>query len=89
MTKRQIIVSSQDITINNVERFLYLAKASQGEGCKVTVITTEPQYIAYRSPKFCQELINTMWRNGIHVIIKEDRFSVLDDGFEWYGDELF
>lgn len=50
---KQMIVSSPEITKNKVERFLYLVKARQEAGCKVTVITTEPQNIAYGSPEFC------------------------------------
>ena len=86
--EKQIVVSSPEITRNKVERFLYLVKARQEAGCKVTVITTEPQNIAYGSPEFCQGLIGTMRGNGIHVIIKEEveeRFAVLDDELVWHG----
>ena len=86
--KMQIIVSSPEITRDKVERFLYLVKARQEAGCKVTVITTEPQNITYGSPEFCQGLIDTMRGNGIHVIIKEEveeRFAVLDDELVWHG----
>ncbi len=79
---KQIIVSSPEITRDKVERFLYLVKARQEAGCKVTVITTEPQNITYGSPEFCQGLIDTMGENGIHVITKEEveeHFAVLDE----------
>ena len=85
---KQMIVSSPEITKNKVERFLYLVKARQEAGCKVTVITTEPQNIAYGSPEFCQGLIDTMRGNGIHVIVKEEveeHFAVLDDELVWHG----
>ena len=81
-------MSSPEITRDKVERFLYLVKARQEAGCKVTVITTEPQNIAYGSPEFCQGLIDTMRGNGIHVIIKEEveeHFAVLDDELVWHG----
>ncbi len=86
--EKQMIVSSPEITRDKVERFLYLVKARQEAGCKVTVITTEPQNIAYGSPEFCQGLIDTMRGNGIHVIIKEEveeHFAVLDDELVWHG----
>ena len=85
---KQMIVSSPEITRDKVERFLYLVKARQEAGCKVTVITTEPQNITYGSPEFCQGLIDTMRGNGIHVIIKEEveeHFAVLDDELVWHG----
>ncbi|NBI72468.1 DEAD/DEAH box helicase [Clostridiaceae bacterium] len=87
-SERQIMVSSPEITRDKVERFLYLVKARQEAGCKVTVITTEPQNIAYGSPEFCQRLIDTMLESGIHVIIKEEveeHFAVLDDELVWHG----
>ena len=81
-------MSSPEITRNKKERFIYLVKARQEAGCKVTVITTEPQNIAYGSPEFCQRLIDTMQENGIRVIIKEEvaeNFAVIDDELVWHG----
>ena len=59
-SEKKIIVSSPEITKDKVERFLYLVKTRQEAGCKVMVITTEPQNIAYGSPEFCQRLVDTM-----------------------------
>ena len=87
-SEKKIIVSSPEITEDKVDRFLCLVKARQEAGCKVMVITTEPQNIAYGSPEFCQRLIDTMRESGIHVIIKEnveEHFSVLDDELVWHG----
>lgn len=87
-SEKKIIVSSPGITEDKVNRFLYLVKARQEAGCKVMVITTEPQNIAYGSPEFCQKLINTMRESGIHVILKEnveEHFAVLDDELVWHG----
>ena len=52
-SEKRIIVSSPEITEGKVNRFLYLVKARQEAGCKVIVITTEPQNIAYGSPELC------------------------------------
>lgn len=63
-------------------------RARQEAGCKVTVITTEPQNIVYGSPDFCQGLIDTMRGNGVHVIVKEEveeHFAVMDDELVWHG----
>lgn len=83
-----MIVSSPEIAGDEVERFLYLVRARQEAGCKVTVITTEPQNIAYGSLDFCQGLIDMMRGNGIHVIMKEEveeHFAVIDDELVWHG----
>lgn len=87
-SEKQIIVSSPQITKDKVERFLYLVKARQEAGCKVIVITTEPQNIVHGSSEFCQRLIDTMEKNGIRVILKEEveeHFAVLDDELVWHG----
>ena len=87
-SEKQILVSSPEITGDKVDRFIYLVKARQEAGCKVTVITTEPQNIAYGSPEFCQVLIHTMQENGIQVILKDEvaeHFAVMDDELVWHG----
>ena len=87
-SEKKIIASGPEITEDKVNRFLYLVKARQEAGCKVMVITTEPQNIAYGSPEFCQRLVDTMRKSGIHVIIKEnveEQFAVLDDELVWHG----
>lgn len=87
-SEKKIIVSSPEITEDKVDRFLYLVKARQEAGCRVMVITTEPQNIAYGSPEFCQGLIDRMRERGIHVIVKEnveEHFAVLDEELVWHG----
>ena len=71
---KQIIVSSPEITRDKVERFLYLVKARQEAGCKVTVITTEPQNITYGSPEFCQGLIDTMGGGMVFMSLQRKRW---------------
>ena len=86
--ERYMIVSSPEISRDKIERFLYLVKVRQEAGCKVTVITTEPQSIAYGAPEFCQGLIDTMRESGILVITKEEveeHFAVMDDELVWHG----
>ncbi|MDO4330457.1 MAG: DEAD/DEAH box helicase family protein [Lachnospiraceae bacterium] len=86
--EKQIIVSSPEITRDKIERFIYLVKARQEAGCKVIVITTEPQNISYGSSEFCQGLIEVMRENGIRVITREDvaeHFAVIDQELVWHG----
>lgn len=86
--EKQIIVSSPELTRDKVERFLYLVKARQEAGCKVTVITVNPQCVFYGSPEFCHELVCEMQQSGIHVMEREDvaeHFAVIDDDLVWHG----
>ena len=87
-SEKQIIVSSPEITMDKIERFIHLVKARQEAGCKVTVITIDPQNIPHGSPEFCQGLIDTMQENGIQVITKDEvveHFAVIDDELVWHG----
>ena len=86
--EKRIIVSSPELTQKKVERFLYLVKSRQEAGVAVMVITMNPQNIVYGNPEFCQELIEEMKKNGIHVMIKDEvaeHFAVIDDKLVWHG----
>lgn len=86
--EKRIIVSSPELTMEKVKRFSYLVKARQEAGCKVTVVTLDPQNLFYGSPEFCYRLICEMQQNGIHVITGEDiaeHFAIIDDELVWHG----
>lgn len=86
--EKRIIVSSPKLTLEKVKRFSYLVKARQEAGCKVTVVTLDPQNLSYRSPEFCYGLVCEMQQNGIHVITGEDiaeHFAIIDDELVWHG----
>lgn len=86
--EKRIIVSSPELTMEKVKRFSYLVKARQEAGCKVTVVTLDPQNLFYGSPEFCYGLICEMQQNGIHVITGEDiaeHFAIIDDELVWHG----
>jgi superfamily II DNA or RNA helicase len=86
--EKQIIVSSPYITKDKIDRFIYLVKGRQEVGCKVTVITTEPQNLSFGSSDFCQELIRTMEESGIKVVLKEEvieHFAIMGDDLVWHG----
>lgn len=87
-SEKQIIVSSPELAHDKVERFLYLVRVRQEDGCRITVITTDPQNISYGSSDFCQGLIETMEENGVQVILREEvaeHFAVIDDELVWHG----
>lgn len=86
--EKRIIISSPELSWDKVERFICLVKARQEAGCRVTVITANPQSISYGSPEFCQGLVLEMQQNGIHVVVRDDvteHFAVIDDGLVWHG----
>lgn len=86
--EKQIIVSSPELTWDKVVRFVCLVKARQEAGCKVTVITMNPQSISYGSPEFCQGLVCKMQQSGIHVVARDEvveHFAVIDDELAWHG----
>lgn len=86
--EKMIVILSPEIRQDKIERLLFLARGRQEAGVKVTVITTDPEYVIYGNPDVCYELINEMRQVGIHVITKaevEERFSVIDDELVWHG----
>ena len=86
--RKRIIVSSPGLTYDKTERFLYLLKPGQETGVEVTVITTEPESLAYGSAEFCQSMIENMRNEGVHVILKEaveEHFAIIDDDLVWHG----
>lgn len=87
-SEKMLVISSPDIRQDKIERFLFLVKARQEAGVKVTVITTNPEEVVYGNPNVCYELIQMMRDIGITVVIKdevEERFAVIDDELVWHG----
>lgn len=86
--EKTIFVSCPELTWDKVKRFLFLVKTRQEAGCKVTVITKNPQNALYGSSEFVRELVKEMQQGGIFVILKDEvseHFAVLDDELVWHG----
>jgi hypothetical protein len=86
--EKQILVSSPELIKDKVDRFIYLVQSRQEAGCKVAVITMEPQNILYGHLEYCQGLIETMCENGIQVIVQDEvaeHFAVIDGELVWHG----
>ncbi|MBR6401859.1 MAG: DEAD/DEAH box helicase family protein [Eubacterium sp.] len=84
----RIIISSPDIQINKIDRFLNLISKRQEAGVRITVITTNPDEIRYGSTEFCHSMVNTMISSGIDVITLdevEEHFAVIDETLVWHG----
>ena len=87
-SEKSVIVSSPEIIESKVLRFVYLMKARQEAGVRVTVITLDPENILYGSSDFCQSLISLMKDNGIDVVTKKnlpEHFAVIDNELVWHG----
>ncbi|MCD8153497.1 MAG: hypothetical protein LUF78_02170 [Clostridiales bacterium] len=86
--EKSIVISSPDIRQNRIDRLLSLAKARLESGVRITVITTDPEEVAYGSANICYELVDRMRKAGIEVVAKtevEEHFAVLDDELVWHG----
>ena len=84
----RIIISSPDIQINKIDRFLNLISKRQEAGVRITVITTNPDEIRHGSTEFCHSMVNTMISSGIDVITLdevEEHFAVIDNDLIWHG----
>ena len=83
-----IVISSQDIRQDKIDRLLLLVKCRQEKGVSVTVITTDPEEVAYGSADVYYELLREMQQVGINVVTKAEvveRFAVIDDELVWHG----
>ena len=86
--EKRIVISSPEIISEKVDRLLYLARPRQESGCKVTVITRDPQHIAFGSVDFVHGLITRMENAGIQVETRVDipeHFAVIDKDLVWHG----
>lgn len=86
--EKRIIISSPEISQDKVNRFIYVIQPRQETGCKVTVITTNPEECCFSSTEYKYYLIGQMHDAGIDVITKnevDECFAVIDDELVWYG----
>jgi len=86
--EKKIVISSPEINIEKIERFIFLVKSKQEAGVQVVVITTESENISYGSPDVCNELVEQLKLAGIIVKLQEEieeHFAVIDDELVWHG----
>lgn len=86
--ERRIIVSSPEISQDKVDRFIYVIRNRQEAGCKVTVITTNPENALYGGAEYYHEMIIQMQDAGVNVFLKEEvaeHFAVMDEELVWHG----
>jgi hypothetical protein len=86
--EKRIIISSPSIEQDKIDRFLYIIKSRQEAGCKVTVITTNPEDCPYSSADYINSMIKQMNIAGVNVITKDEideHFAIVDEDLVWHG----
>lgn len=86
--EKRIIISSPVIEQNKIDRFAYIVKPRQEAGCKVIVITSNPETCCFNSAEYHYSMIRQMREAGIDVITKDEideRFALIDDELVWHG----
>lgn len=86
--EKRIVISSPMIEEDKINRFLYIIKLRQESGCKVTVITANPETCCFGSAEYHYFMIRQMQEAGIHVITKDEineHFALIDDDLVWHG----
>ena len=86
--EKRIIISSPHIVQERVDRIIYITKQQVEAGCKIVVITTDPEKMSFGSINDYHEMINQMKVSGIQVVIKDEadeHFAVIDEELVWHG----
>lgn len=85
--EKEIVISSPHLTQEKVNRFIYLMKARQEAGIKITVLTENPENAVYGNAAFFYALIEQMKAAGVNVKTAEEteHFAVIDQLLVWHG----
>ena len=86
--EKRIIISSPQITQDRIDRMIYVTKQRVEAGCKITIITINPEGTVYGSVAHYYEMVKQMEESGIHVILKDEvneHFAIIDDELVWHG----
>jgi len=86
--EKRIIISSPHIVQKRIDRIIYITKQQVEAGCKIIVITIDPEKMSFGSINDYHEMINQMKASGIQVVIKDEvdeHFAVIDEEPVWHG----
>lgn len=85
--EKEIVISSPHLVQEKVNRFIYLMKARQEAGIKITVLTENPENAVYGNAAFSYALIEQMKAAGVNVKTAEEteHFAVIDQLLVWHG----
>lgn len=86
--EKRIIISSPQITQDKIGRMIYVTRQRVEAGCKITVITINPEGTVYGSTAHYYSMIKQMEEAGVQVIVKDEvdeHFALIDDELVWHG----
>ena len=86
--EKRIIISSPNITQDKIDRMIYVTTQRVEAGCKITIITINPEVTSYGSAAYYHEMIRQMEVAGIQVIVKDEvdeHFAIIDNELVWHG----
>ena len=86
--EKRIIISSPQITQDKIDRMLYITKARVEAGCKIIVITLDPDSTPYGNTSYYYAMIKQLEEAGVQMILKEEideHFALIDDELVWHG----
>ena len=86
--EKRIIISSPQITQDKIDRMIYVTRQRVEAGCKITVITINPEGTVYGSTAHYYSMIRQMEEAGVQVIVKDEvdeHFALIDDELVWHG----
>lgn len=87
-TEKKVIISSPQITQDKIDRMIYITSKRIEDGCKISVITLNPEDAAYGSAEYQYSMIRQMEEAGIQVILKDEvneHFALIDEELVWHG----
>ena len=86
--EQKVIISSPQITQDKIDRMIYITSKRIEAGCKISVITLNPEDAAYGSAEYQYSMIRQMEEAGIQVILKDEvneHFALIDEELVWHG----
>jgi hypothetical protein len=86
--ENEIVISSPGITMQKIERLIFLAKPIQEAGVKITVITENPDNVLLGNATFTYTLIEQMKSAGINIVCADNEvecYAVFDRSLVWHG----
>ena len=86
--EKKVIISSPQITQDKIGRMIYITSKRIEAGCKISVITLNPEDAAYGSAEYQYSMIRQMEEAGIQVILKDEvneHFALIDEELVWHG----
>ena len=86
--KKEIIISSPDISHEKIERFVNIMKPRQEKGVTITIITENPDNKKLGNPEYLMVLMQQLRNIGIDICYTDninEHYAVIDKSLVWHG----